>query len=43
MAGRHKAARIGHQHNQGILAHKRRFTAHIGAGDDVHAQPIIKV
>ena len=34
--GRHKAADLRHQGNQRILAHVRRFTGHVRAGDEQH-------
>ena len=36
-AGRHMAADAGQQHDHRHLAHVGGFTAHIGAGDDLHA------
>ena len=34
--GRYKAADLRHQGNQRILAHVRRFTGHVRAGDEQH-------
>ena len=36
-AGRHEAADVGQQHDQRVLPHVGRFTAHVRAGDDQHA------
>src|SRR5699024_5272030 len=32
--GRHERAHLGHEHNQGGLSQKRRFSSHIGPCDD---------
>ncbi len=36
--GGHMAAHAGQQHDQRHLPHVGRFTAHVGAGDDLHAR-----
>ncbi|KAG1549843.1 hypothetical protein G6F50_013324 [Rhizopus delemar] len=36
-AGRHEAADVGQQHDQRVLPHVGRFTAHVRAGDHQHA------
>ena len=41
LLGRHKAAQLGHKHNQGHLAHVRGFTRHVGAGDN--GQPVLSI
>lgn len=42
-AGRHEAADVGQQHDQRVLPHVGRFTAHVRAGDDQHATVRIQV
>ncbi|MNU58797.1 hypothetical protein D3C71_479410 [compost metagenome] len=42
-AGRHEAADVGQQHDQRVLPHVGRFTAHVRAGDDQHATVRVQV
>ena len=41
LVGGHEAAQLGHEHDQGNLAHVGGFSGHVGAGD--HGQPVLAV